>query len=328
MNRRDTMVALLTLGTAPLSCLAEQQTKLWRVGFLVPNRRPKDLSSERFGAFTQGMRELGYFEGKNLAIEWRFAEDRYERLSEFAAELLRLNSDLIVAAGTASTRAAQKVTSKIPIVMVAVADPVGDGLIKSLAHPGGNTTGLSIVSGDLASKWLELALAVVPKLAQVGVLLNPANPSHIATLKGVESAARIANIRVLPAAARTPPEIENAFASMTQGGVGAVVVQNESFLVDQMRQIAELAIKYRLPSITGRSEFAESGCLMSYGTNAFENFRRAASYADRIFKGAQPGDLPVEQPTIYELVINLKTAKTLGISISQSLFARSDRVIK
>jgi putative ABC transport system substrate-binding protein len=274
------------------------------------------------------MRELGYIDGKNLAIEWRFAEDQYERLPTLAAELSQMNLDLIVASGTSSAQKLQEVGSKIPIVMVAVADPVGSGLIKSLAHPGGNITGLSITSSDIAPKWLELALSVAPKLAKVGVLLHPVNPSYAATARNIATAAQSVKIGTLPIEVRTPLEIDNAFAAMKRSGVGAVLLQNDSFFVDQRHRIAELAIKYRLPLIGGRGEFADSGCLMSYGTNVFDVYRRAAIYVDKIFKGAKPSDLPVEQPTTYELVINLKAAKALGIFISQAMLIRADRVIE
>ena len=274
------------------------------------------------------MRDLGYVEGKNLAIEWRFAEGEYERLPGMAAELVQLKVDVIMALGPPAIVAAQKATTTIPIVVVTSVDPVGAGFVKSLARPGGNITGLSNLAGDISSKHLEMLLAVMPKVSRVAVLVNPANPAHAAMLKNVQATAQKIGIKVLPVQAQTPHEIEGAFSMMSREAVGAVIVALDPFLIQQERQIAELAVKHRLPSIFANREYAEAGGLLSYGQNQVDIYRRAATYVDKILKGAKPGELPIEQPTKFELVINLKTAKALGIIIPQSLLLRADEVIQ
>jgi len=222
----------------------------------------------------------------------------------------------------------QKVTGTIPIVMANTLDPVGNGLVKTLARPGGNITGLSSLGGDIGGKHLEMLLSVAPKLSRVAVLLNPGNQSNPLLLKSIQSAALTTSANILPLEARTAPEIENAFSAMTQGKAGAVIVARDGLFISQTRQISELALKNRLPSISEQSEHAEAGGLMSYGVNQREQFRRAATYVDKILKGAKPADLPVEQPAKFELVINLKTAKALGLAIPQSLLLRADEVIQ
>ncbi len=286
------------------------------------------MNTGRYNPFLEGMRELGYIEGKNLLIEWRFADGKSERLSGFAKELVNLNLDVIVAAGTAATSAAQKVTTTIPIVMTNASNPVGSGFVKSLAHPGGNITGLSSITGDLSPKHMEMLLSMVPKLSHVAVMVNPGNSSHKVTLKNVQAAAQRTGIKIVPVEAQTPQEIENAFTVMAREHTGAVIAVSDSFFIQQRRQIAELAAKHRLPSISARREYAEAGFLMSYGQNSADNYRRAATYVDKIFKGAKPGDLPVEQPTKFELFINRKTAKALGLTIPQSLLISADKVIE
>ena len=286
------------------------------------------MNTGRYNPFLEGMHELGYIEGKNLLIEWRFADGKSERLSGFAKELVNLNLDVIVAAGTAATSAAQKVTTTIPIVMTNASNPVGSGFVKSLAHPGGNITGLSSITGDLSPKHMEMLLSMVPKLSHVAVMVNPGNSSHKVTLKNVQAAAQRTGIKIVPVEAQTPQEIENAFTVMAREHTGAVIAVSDSFFIQQRRQIAELAAKHRLPSISARREYAEAGFLMSYGQNSADNYRRAATYVDKIFKGAKPGDLPVEQPTKFELFINRKTAKALGLTIPQSLLISADKVIE
>lgn len=274
------------------------------------------------------MRELGYFEGKNLQIEWRFADGKYERLPDQATDLVRQKVDVIVTDGTPGTLAAQKATMVIPIVMGGAGDPVGDGLVKSLARPGGNTTGLSNLASDLGSKHMQMLLDLNPKLSRAAVLMNPGNSSHITILKNVQGAALKPRVRILPVEARNFQEIEQAFFVMTREQAEAVIVIPDPFFIQQWRQIAELAVKHRLPSITRFREYSEAGGLMSYGNNNADNYRRAASYVDKILKGAKPADLPVEQPTKFDLVVNMKTAKTLGITIPQSLLLRADDVIQ
>ncbi len=328
-NRRKLIVALgASALAAPLRAFAQQQGKVWRIGFLAPRSRPASLDSDIFGAFSNGMRELGYVEGKNLVIEWRFADGNFERLPGLAAELVQLKVDIILASGTPATNAAQKATATLPIVMGNSGDPVGNGLIKSLARPGGNITGLTNVTSDLAPKHLEMLLSMVPKLSRVAVLLNPTNPSNLLILKGAQTAARSTNAEILPMEARTASEIDKAFSAMSREKAGAVIVAADQFFQQQGRQIAELAAKNRLPSIGWIREYAEAGVLMSYGPNFTDQYRRAAAYVDKIFKGASPAELPVEQPTKFELVINGKTAKALGLRIPQSLVISTDKVIE
>jgi putative ABC transport system substrate-binding protein len=328
MNRRNTVLALLMLGAAPVVSLAQRQGKIWRVGFLTARRRPDSIDSDFIGAFPRGMRELGYVEGKNLVIEWRFADGTDERLPDLAAELVRLKVDVIVSGASQAISALQKATTTIPIVMATSGDPIGSGFVKSLARPGGNITGLSNLFGDTSPKQLELLLSVLPKLSRVAVLLNPVNPSNATTLKSVQSAAQRVSVKVLPVEARTVQEIENSFRMMTRGKAEAVIMAADALFIQQSRQIVELAAKYRLPSVSSFRDYAEAGGLMSYGQNLAEQFRRAATYVDKILKGAKPGDLPVEQATTFELVINLKTAKALGVRTTQELLLRADRVIE
>ena len=273
------------------------------------------------------MRELGYVEGKNLMIEWRFSEE-YARLGELATELVRVKVDVIVTAGNPPTGAAQKATATLPVVMANVADPVGSGFVRSLAHPGGNLTGLTNISADISPKQLEMLLGMVPGLSRVAVLMNPANPAQSTFLKSVQAAAQKSNVKILVAEARTAQEIARAFSMMSRENAGAVIVGGDGLFLQHQRQVAELAGKHRLPSISARRENVEAGYLMSYGTNSMEIYRRAATYVDKIFKGARPADLPVEQPTKFELVINARTAKALGLTIPQSLLISADRVIE
>jgi putative tryptophan/tyrosine transport system substrate-binding protein len=310
----------------PLGALAQQQAKVWRVGFLAPT--PASLSVQNTEAFLKGMRELGYVEGKNLVIEWRFADGKYERLPGLAGELVQLKVDVLVVAGTPAISAAQKATATIPIVMAPAGDPVGSGFIKSLARPGGNTTGLTNITDELGPKQLEMLLSMVPKLSRVAVLVNPSNPSNTPILKSVEAAAQRAGVKILPVEAQTPQQIENAFSMIVQENAGAIIVAADFFFIQQQRQIAELTAKNRLPSIAWFREFVDAGVLMTYGPSYADIYRRASGFVDKILKGAKPGDLPVEQPTKFELFINRKTAKALGLTIPQSLMISADKVIE
>ena len=327
MNRRDAVLALVALAAAPLVSHAQQQGKMWRVGFLAPRRRPVSIDADFLGAFPRGMRELGYVEGKNLVIEWRFADGEFERISPLAAELVRLKVDVIVSGSSQAIRALQKATATIPIVMATSGDPIGSGFVKSLARPGGNVTGLSNLTSDIGTKQLELLLSMVPKLSRVAVLVNPVNPSLATFLKYVQAEAQRVGVEVLTMEARTPQEIENAFPMMAQGNAKAVIVATDGLFIQQYRQIAELAAKNRLPSASSIREYVEAGGLMSYGPNLAEQLRRAATYVDKIFKGAKPGELPVEQSAKFELLINAKTAKALGLTIPSELLLRADRII-
>jgi putative ABC transport system substrate-binding protein len=328
VNRREALFALLALGAAPLDARAQPPEKVWRVGFLTPRRRPESMDTDFLGAFPRGLRELGYVEGRNLVIEWRFADGRFERLPDLAAELVRLRVDVLVSASSQAIAALQKATTTIPIVMASSGDPTGSGFVKSLARPEGNITGLSNLTSDIGAKQLELLLGMVPRLSRVAVLLNPVNPSLASFLKNVQAAAEARSVKVLPAEARTAREIEDAFPTMTRWNAGAVIVATDSLILQQFQKIAELATKSRLPSASQLREYVEAGGLVSYGPNLSEQLRRAAAYVDKIFKGARPSDLPVEQSATFELLINRRAAKALGLTIPPELLSRADRVIE
>jgi putative tryptophan/tyrosine transport system substrate-binding protein len=267
-------------------------------------------------------------EGQNIAIESRWAEGKDDCYPALVADLVRSKVDVIVAVGGAATRAAQQATRTIPIVMSAVQDPVGSGIVPSLAHPGGNVTGISMIGPDLVGKQLQVLKEVVPKVSRVALLRNPANPASAPQLRAAEAAARALGVQLQTLEARNPQEIDNAFAAMTRERAGALLILGDAIFINQRGQIAELTMKKRLPAISFTSEYAEAGGLMVYGANLLDLERRAATYIDRILKGAKPADLPVEQPTKLELVINLRTAKAIGLTIPQTLLQRADQVIQ
>jgi len=330
-NRRGFLLALgASVFAAPLRSFAQQQPgKVWRVGFLAHRSRPDSVDEEtNLGAFPRGMRELGYVEGKNLEIQWRFAEGKAERLPGLVAELIQLKVDVIVASDSISTKAAQKATAAIPIVMASSGDPVGSGFVKSLARPEANITGSSNFTSDLSPKLLDLLRSMVPTLTRVAVLVNPDNPAHTGTTKGVRDAASVAGMKTLVVEARSAKEVEAAFALMAREKVGAIVIQPDVIFTEPRSQVIDLATKNRLPSIMTSRRYAEDGGLMSYGHDWTENYRRAATYVDKILKGAKPADLPVQQPTRFELHINAKTAKALGLKIPHSLLISADKVIE
>lgn len=327
MNRRRKLIIALGAATFAFPLTPHAQAKVWRVGFLSPRNRPASLDTDNFGAFMSAMRELGYVEGKNLVMEWRFGDNKAELLPGLAAELVQLKVDVIVTNGVQTIRAAQKATATIPIVMSNAPDPVGNGFVKSLAHPGGNLTGTSNLNVEISPKRLEMLLGMVPKLSRVAVLIHPENYSHTTRVKSIEAAARKIGVTILPVQARNPQEIDNAFARMAKEKAGALIVEPDSHFNQQVNQIVGLTVKYRLPAIAGTREFVEAGGLMGYGSNLAEIFRRSAIYVDKILKGANPANLPVEQPTKFELVINGKTAKTLGLKIPNTLLVTADKVI-
>lgn len=329
-NRRKLLVALGTgVLVAPFGSFAQQRGKVWRIGVLAPRARPENFDADFLGGpLLKGLRELGYVEGTNITIEWRLTDSGNERLQAYAGELVRLKVDVIVAENTTATRAAQQSTTTIPIVMGTSGDAVRLGLIKSLARPGGNVTGFTEIPSDLYPRRLEMLLAMVPRLSHVALLVNPSNPQYSVNLQRVQAVAPSAGARILPCEARTPQEIVDAFAAMSRASVGAVIVQGDGFFIQQRNHIAQLAAKYRLPSISNGPEFPEAGGLMSYGTNLGEQFRRAATYVDKIIKGARPADLPVQQPTTFELVLNMKTAKALGLTIPPEIMVQATRVIE
>jgi putative tryptophan/tyrosine transport system substrate-binding protein len=305
---------------------AQQPTKIPRIGYLSPNSL--SFNPARIEAFRQGLRELGYVEGKNIVIEYRNTEGKLDRLPSLAAELVRLKVDIIVTTSPAPTRAAKEATSTIPIVFAQDGDPVASGFVASLARPGGNITGLSTLAPELSGKRLELLKEVVPKLSRVAVFGTSTTPSTAPTIKETELAAGAFKVQLQYLDVLEPKDIETAFRTATKGRADAVLVLAGPVVLFQRTQIAELALKSRLPAIYPQTEFTEAGGLMYYGANTPDMYRRAATYVDKILKGARPGDLPVEQPTKFELVINLKAAKQIGLTIPPTMLARADRVIK
>ena len=310
-----------------LAAEAQQPKKVSRIGYLAVNSR----SAERHlvQAFQEGLRELGWIEGQNISIEYRFADGKLDRLAELVAQLTSLNVDILIATGgTPPALAAKKATNSIPIVVFPVGDPVAAGLVSSLARPGGNITGLSNVQVGLSGKRLELLKEVVLKLSHVGVLWNPANPFSELALRETQVAARPLHIEVQPLEVRGSKDLERAFTQLAAVSTSALVVLADSMFRGERLQLAQLALRHRLPVVLQQGVYAEAGGLMSYGENQEDLWRRAATYVDKILRGAKPADLPVEQPTKFELVINLKTAKQIGLIIPPNVLARADKVIK
>jgi putative ABC transport system substrate-binding protein len=305
-----------------------QQPRVWHVGFLALPKRPEPIGTSRFGGFVRGMQELGFVENKNLIIEWRFADGDIARLDELAAELVSRKVDVLVAGSTPAIRAAQKATSTIPVVVANANDPLGSGFVDSLGRPGHNITGLSSLSTDLGPKLVELLRSAVPKATRAAILINPTNLSNAGIAKSLQAALADVDATSIPLQATQGMEIQDAFATMGQQGVNAVVVAADTVFVEQRLQIADLARKYRLPSVFSFRENVEAGGLMSYGQSLTDGYRRAATYVDRILKGASPTSLPIEQFSKLELVINLKTAKVLGLEIPPAFLTLADEVIE
>jgi ABC-type uncharacterized transport system substrate-binding protein len=305
---------------------AQQLTKIPRIGFL--SGQSLSTISTRTEAFRQGLRELGYVEGKNIVIEWRLAEGKLDRLPALAAELVRLEVDVIVTGGLGSTRPANEATNTIPIVMTQDPDPVGDGFVASLARPGRNITGLSILAPELSGKRLELLKEIVPKLSRVAVLGTSTNASTAQALRETEVAAGALAIKLQYLDVRGPKDIEAAFRAAGKERAEAVIVFGGPVLASQRTQIVDLVVKSRLPAMYQSAINVDAGGLMAYGVSGTDLARRAATYVDKILKGAKPADLPVEQPKKFELVINLRTAKEIGLTIPPNVLARADRVIK
>ena len=274
------------------------------------------------------MRELGYAEGKTFTIQWRFADGIYERLPALAAELVRSNVDVIVAGTTLSVQAVRQATATIPIVMVAVPDPVGEGFVRRLSRPGGNITGLANIVTEVSAKHLELVRTAVPKLSRVAVLINPLNSSDSLILEQIAGAAYSTGVKVFVVEASTAKQIDAGFEAMTRARAQALIVAADSHFDVQREQIARLAVKHRLPAVFSNRELTEAGGLMSYGQDLAEHYRRAATYVHKILQGAKPANLPIERPTVLELVINRKTAKALGLAIPQQLALRADKMIE
>ena len=304
------------------SVQAQPQKKIPRIGFLATNR------TQRTEAFRQGLSELGYVEKNNILVEYRFAEGALDRLPRLAAELVRLNVEVIVTAGAAATRPAKQATAVIPIVMANDNDPVGSGFVASLARPGGNVTGLSNLSPEISGKQLELLQEIIPKLSRVAVLGELNNPGNAQSLKDMEHAARSSKLQLESFDVRSGGDIESGFVAAEKARADAILVLGGPITTAQRKSIAEIAAQKKIPAIYPQIDYIDAGGLLFYGPSVNDLFRRAATYVDKILKGAKPADLPVERPTKFELVINLKTAKQIGLTIPPNVLARADRVIR
>ena len=330
MNMRRQLIYALGAGAfaLPLSSLAQQPGKVWHIGFLDFGTQQSMVDSGRLAELIEGLRERGYVEGRNFVLQVHYADGNTDRLDKHAAELVQQKADLIFALGTVASHAAQRATAAIPIVAISSADPVSLGIATSLARPGSNVTGLTNGSDDTAQKQVEMLLLAALKLKLVAVITNPGNDSHTSRLLRVQAATRQTGKQVLPIGVRTPEEIERGFARMARERADAVIIFSDAYLFSQRMLIAALALKHRLPSIYPQAQYPEAGGLMSYGSDANDNFRRAAIFVDKILKGAKPGDIPFEQPTRYYFVINGKTANALGVKLNNELLVRADKVIE
>jgi putative ABC transport system substrate-binding protein len=327
MRRRDLIIGLAGATVLwPLRTNAQQSAKIPRIGVLLPGT--PDSFASRTKAFLDGLKEFGHVEGKTIEIEWKWGQDRIETLSERAAELVRSNVELIVTGGTAAAKALKAETRTIPIVMAIVGDPVASGLADSLARPGGNATGFSIVSPELGAKRLQLLKEIEPRVSAVAVLLNIKNPISQVELDEMQRAAQTMGLQLHPFEVSTEDGLEDAFARMHSASAQALIVLTDPILFSQRKRTVEFANRNRLPAMYFFQGFAEEGGLMSYGPSDADLYRRAAGYVDRILKGTKPGDLPIEQPTKFELYINLKAARLLGLTIPEPVLARADKVIE
>ena len=320
-----TLTVLLVFGAIGES---QSTSKGTRLGLLLPQSASSEPDRSRIKAFQEGLREVGYFEGKNITIEYRSAEGRLHHLPTLAAELVAAKVNVIVTGGNEAIRAAKNATSTIPVVMAFSGDPVGSGFVTSLARPGGNITGLTSISQQLVGKRLELLSEIVPRISGIAVLWSPENPLRGPPLKETEDAARALGVGLQKLEVKNSKDLERAFAAMRQARASAFVTLPGAFATAYGKQIVELAAKNKLPAIYSDTRFVDAGGLMSYGAVRLDEFRRAAVYVDKILKGAKPAEMPVEQPTKFELVINLKAAKEIGLTIPPNVLARADRVIK
>jgi len=324
MNRRDTVLGLLALGAAPIASQAQSARKSPRIAYL--GFGTPEASGYLIETFKQRMRDIGYVEGRNVAYDVRWGLGQADRLPNLAKELVALEPDVILVLNASAARAFQQATATIPIVIGTISDPVGYGFVKSLAHPGGNITGLSSLAKDTGPKLLELLRTVAPQLSRVGILFGP--DATLETIEPAQSAAQALGIGVAVLAVQTPTQIEGAFSRMADEKIRGVIGWPSGLFFAQRSRIAELATKGRIASIFTTNEYAEAGALLSYGSSYATRAREVATYVDKILKGANPSDLPVEQPTVFELVINLKTAKALGVVIPKELLFRADKVIE
>jgi putative ABC transport system substrate-binding protein len=325
MDRRQLLVVLGGGLAAPFAVRAQQQ-RVYRVGFL--GNSTAALEANLVGPFREGLRDLGYVEGRNIVIEYRWAEGKYERFPELIAELVALKVDIIVTAGTPAALAVKRAMVRIPLVMAAVGDPVGTGLVESLARPGGNFTGLTAIAPDLEGKRLELLMEVVPKVSHVSFLLNPDNALTMASEKQARAAAKVLHVDVQFVGVQEDSPFDQAFDTIAKERPDAFIVLADRVFLHNRARIVDFAARNRLPAVYPYRELVEAGGLMSFGPNYADMHRHAATYVDKILKGAKPGDLPIEQPTKFELIINLKPAKALGFTIPQSLLLRADEVIQ
>jgi putative ABC transport system substrate-binding protein len=325
MDRRAFLSAVAgTLVAAPFA-RAQQPGKMYRIGYVNAGAAS---APELLAAFLEAMRQLGWMDGKNFTLEQRFADNRVDRLPDLALELVGLNADVILTTGTLAALAVKRATTTIPVVIIAAGDPVGSGLVPNLARPGGNITGTSLNSPELAGKRLQLLKEILPGISTVAVLWNDTNPYSALVFKETESAGHTLGTRVVSVAVRNAGDVSSALETAVLQRLGALVVVEDPFNFSQRHHIVELAARNRLPVMYGLREFLDVGGLMSYGAHVTDLFRRAATYVDKILRGAKPGDLPIEQPTKFELVISLKAAKALGLTIPQSVLLRADEVIQ
>jgi putative ABC transport system substrate-binding protein len=327
MRRRDfTILFVVGMAIWPTHVRAQQLRKIPRIGVLLPGAPA--AWSRRTKAFLDGLSELGYVEGKTIAIEWKWGDDQFDTLSGLAADLVRSNVDVIVTGGTSATKALKTATRTIPIVMAIVGDPVAAGLVDTLARPGGNATGFSIVAPELGTKRLELLKEIVPNLSSIAVLSNAKNPQSKIEMKEMQTAAQAMALQLHSAEISTEVGLEDAFVAMNKASAQALILLTDPILFSQRKRTVDLAAQYKLPAVYFYSGFVEEGGLMSYGPSDVDLFHRAAGYVDKILKGAKPCELPVEQPTRFELIFNLKTAKSLGLTVPPKLLLTADEVIE
>jgi putative tryptophan/tyrosine transport system substrate-binding protein len=322
MKRRAFLTAFAGTAAWPLVAHAQQSGKIWRIGFIA--HRYEKFYDHLF----QGLRELGYTEGQNLIVERRYAEGHAERFQDFAAEMVRLKVDAVIVVTTPAAFAVRNATTTIPIIHLAAIDPVGTGLIASLAHPGGNITGLAVLNAETSAKRLELLREVVPALSRGAVLWNAANPANALAWKETEGAGRALGVALQSVEVRDIKDFEGAFAAIAEQHADILLVLQDALTLDYRKEIIGFTLKERLPSMFVGKEFVEEGGLMSYGDRLPERYRRAADIVDRVLKGTKPADIPVEQPTTFELVVNLKTAKAIGLALPPTFLARADQVIE
>jgi putative ABC transport system substrate-binding protein len=328
MRRREVIAGLGAAASAWPLAARSQDRRLWRIGFLAGATRPAELEKSYYWGFVRGMNDLGYAEGRNFLVEWRFAEGKFERFPDLVADLIQARIDILVLGTPSAVMDAKRASSSLPIVMGSSADPVGSGFVHSLSRPGANVTGLASAVDEIVVKQLELLTTLLPGMSRVGMLFNPRNPISSSILVGAKAAAQRAKLTLVDSSAGNQTEIENCFDAFSREKVGALVVLPDAFLFSRRKLVSEQAVARRLPSIFAQREYVVEGGLMSYGDSLEDFYRRAATFVDKIIKGARPQDLPIELPTRFYLVLNLATAKAIGLSIAESFLLRADEVIE